>query len=70
MDNEYITVKQTVKIRPGCRNCLYCGSDEIRCANVHNRGRIMITVHCGRACAWYRLDGYRFQEVDESFYSV
>ena len=66
MNNEYITVKQTVKIRPGCKNCLYCGSDGILCSNVNNRGRMMITINGARPCEWYVLDQTRFQEVAEN----
>lgn len=62
--SDYINVQQTVKVQRICKNCLYCGSNGITCANANNNGMAMLFVNGGRACRWFWLDQHRFPNAE------
>lgn len=57
---DYIKTMQEVSVPRVCANCLYCGSDGLRCGNANNRGLLMLLINHGRACSHFWLDQHKY----------
>lgn len=62
--SDYIRVTTTIDVPRICKNCLYCGSDGMKCANANNHGRLMILINGGKACGWFWLNQHKYPDAE------
>lgn len=64
---EYMEVAVKTDVLRGCINCLYRGSDGLRCGHAANRGLLMRLITGGLACPHFWLDHNKFPDAKSNW---